>query len=540
MRSRNNDRRLWRAWAATMLAVTMLLTGSLVTQAQPPEPTAEYAVYLPLVAGDGVATSPIDPVPVRFIDDVGRASHAAIGPEGGTLSATAADGTRFELLIPPEALDFTEVITMTPVLRAENLPLSGGLVGAVNLEPAGLDLYAPAVLRIIPLTLAPDLLTIGFAYNGTGEQFHLRPIAPSASAAQLQAAEIAITIEIVSIRPVGTGRGSQADIDQQQAQPAPADPVDAMEQQIVDEVVDPLQQRELDYLYRTFVLPRLQRALNNDQLTDTAIIHFEVWLFWVDKYGMRPHFNDQVTEGKSLIGSIIPRASAAAAERCFSQKRPEEGFRLLRWMRYARKYLGSAQVAAIEAKLAKCLRFELTFHSHITEGGFGNPYGYLYDLEAQVTLRATVGTRATGTGPLVWKEAYWIGRKDACITSVDVVGSTLDAQRSPFGLSMTPVSRTSPAVNMTLRYDPGVPTEQASISCPRTPIIEMDQTTAWSTYFGQIHAVERDVAGYRVTSQVVGAGSFPGWTYTHLTTSGPDGQAVIEDTEIKLVHAPER
>ncbi|HEU5101447.1 MAG TPA: hypothetical protein VFU22_20635 [Roseiflexaceae bacterium] len=113
-----------------------------------------YAVYLPLVVGSA-ATEPGNPAPARFIDDAGRAAHAAIGPEGGTLSAMAADGTRFELVVPAQALDFSEAITMTPVLRAESLPLSGGLIGAVNLEPTGLTFYEPATLRIIPAALAP-------------------------------------------------------------------------------------------------------------------------------------------------------------------------------------------------------------------------------------------------------------------------------------------------------------------------------------------------------------------------------------------------
>ena len=110
-----------------ILAVAIALLGSQITQAQPPAPAAEHTLYLPVITGSA-KSSPVDPVPVRFVDDVSRAAHAAIGPEGGTLKATAADGTRFELEVPAEALDFAEVITMTPVLRAENLPLSGGLI----------------------------------------------------------------------------------------------------------------------------------------------------------------------------------------------------------------------------------------------------------------------------------------------------------------------------------------------------------------------------------------------------------------------------
>src|SRR5262245_7018422 len=217
-----------------MLLLILIAFGANLSgaYAQPRAQEQRYAVYLPVAIGGAAASQPGTPVPVRFVDDAARATHAAIGPEGGTLSATAADGTRFELTVPADALDFTETITMTPVLRAESLPLSGGLVGAVDLEPAGLTFYQPATLKITPAALAPGFKTIGFAYNGTGEQFHLRPLAPGAGNVQIQDEEIDLEVPMPSIRPVGAGRGSQADIDRQQAQTAPADPQDALEQQL--------------------------------------------------------------------------------------------------------------------------------------------------------------------------------------------------------------------------------------------------------------------------------------------------------------------
>ncbi|HET9223686.1 MAG TPA: hypothetical protein VFO07_14335, partial [Roseiflexaceae bacterium] len=208
-----------------------------------------------------------------------------------------------------------------------------------------------------------------------------------------------------------------------------------------------------------------------------------------------------------------------------------------RWMRYARKYLSSAEVAAIQAKLAKCLRFELTFHSLMTETAPG--YGYVYDLEAKLTLRAASGMNATGVGPLEWNEISWIGQQGGCQFVVSADGSTFDAQHLGLGLSITPVSRTSPAVNITLSYNPGTPTEHVTIVCPGGGG-HTSATHAWATYFDQTHDKERINVGYRATAQVVGAGKFTGWTYPRLTTSGPDGHPVVEATEILLVHTPER
>ena len=117
-------------------------------------------------------------------------------------------------------------------------------------------------------------------------------------------------------------------------------------------------------------------------------------------------------------------------------------------------------------------------------------------------------------------------------------GSTFDAQQAPFGLSIAPVSRTSPAVKFALHYSPGAPSEQTAIVCPGVPPTTAE-TQAWKKYFDEMHDYERGGGGYRATAQLVGAGSFTGWVYHH-TTSGPGGQAVIEETRIDIAHTPQR
>lgn len=64
---------------------------------------------LPSLPQDGLS----DPVQVTL--DASRTTTTTIGVEGGTLRATAADGTTYELVIPPDALDFNETISMTPL-----------------------------------------------------------------------------------------------------------------------------------------------------------------------------------------------------------------------------------------------------------------------------------------------------------------------------------------------------------------------------------------------------------------------------------------
>jgi hypothetical protein len=256
----------------------------------------------------------------------------------------------------------------------------------------------------------------------------------------------------------------------------------------------------------------------------------------VKAVGLTETFGAEIAQAKVWLIDALRNRAAASADRCVTQKRPEEGFRLLRWAHYARRLLpGAPLIAEIEAKLAKCLTFKLTFHSVITESSKG--YGYYYELHMATTLRAAGSTRATGSAPLEWVDLHWTAG-GPCQFSMHGDGSTFDTASGRLGFSMTPVSRTSPAVNLALRYDPGVPVEHTTMACPGGGGFSVS-STAWSNYFTKMHDYEQDSTGFRATAQVVGAGSFPGWVY-HLTTSGPSGQAVIEDTEILLVHAPEQ
>jgi hypothetical protein len=113
--------------------------------------TARRALLLGLcavMAACGGSDDPTEALPPKPVLETASATSADITPGGGVLEATAADGTRYRLEIPAGALRDTVRITMTPVTRIDNLPLSGGMVGAVDLQPAGLQLRRSAALRI--------------------------------------------------------------------------------------------------------------------------------------------------------------------------------------------------------------------------------------------------------------------------------------------------------------------------------------------------------------------------------------------------------
>jgi hypothetical protein len=537
---------------AQLVAIGGVALGLSAAYAQPPQPAAGlYNVFLPLVARGGSPTGatptptvpttptvpPLEPLPqVRITFDATRAASAPIGPEGGTLAITATDGTRYTLVVPAEALEFTETITLTPASGVENLPLSGGLAGSVSIEPAGLAFDEPATLTI-ERGAAPDgLFPVGFAFDGSGEQFHFQRLLDAPAP---QAAASKIRQSVATGRRYGAGFGSQADIDRWKAHPHTLDPLDTLDESLAPFISSSDTIPRIKAAFDTTILPALYAAVADTSLADAALASYERWQRHVDTFNLREDFANERATAIVRVLDILAGVTEQAAERCYSQKRAEEGFRLLRMIHYARKLLGNPPpiVGPIQEKLSKCLAFKLTFHTRITESSQG--YGYAYELDATMTLRAEPGTstRAVGTTQLKWQELKWTGGGPCGFSTVGE-SSTFDAQKKPFGLDMTPVSRTSPAVNLTLRYDPGAPKEDVTMSCPGTNPINW-HTTAWFEYFDELHMSEYEGSGYRVSSQVVNASSFPGWTY-HQTTSGPSGQAVVEDTTISIEHTPTR
>lgn len=131
-----------------------------------------------------LAPPPIDlsSVPASVHVEPQRGSASWIGPAGGTLSAVAGDGTTYRLEIPENAVPDATPISMTPISSVDELGLSGGLAGAVYLQPTGLQLAVPATLRITTSRAAPEGTRLaGLAVPHDGAAAELIPAASSGS-----------------------------------------------------------------------------------------------------------------------------------------------------------------------------------------------------------------------------------------------------------------------------------------------------------------------------------------------------------------------
>lgn len=125
-------------------------------------------------SGCGGKSDPAAPPGARVTVESSRQATRSIGPDGGVLTTTSTSGVTFTLEIPAFALPADVEISMTPVAAIADLPWSGGLAAAVQLEPSGLTLIRPAMLTVA--NAAPPGVgqqMVGFNYEGDAAAFEL-------------------------------------------------------------------------------------------------------------------------------------------------------------------------------------------------------------------------------------------------------------------------------------------------------------------------------------------------------------------------------
>jgi hypothetical protein len=123
-------------------------------------------------SGSGNAVQPAPTAAVRL--DSAAAVTRTIGPAGGTLAATATDGSVHTLTVPPRALRRDTAITLTPIASIADLPAGVSLAGGTHLVPEGQKFDTPVTLELV-LAAAPAGAPVPFSYAGDLQQRHLYP-----------------------------------------------------------------------------------------------------------------------------------------------------------------------------------------------------------------------------------------------------------------------------------------------------------------------------------------------------------------------------
>jgi hypothetical protein len=249
-----------------------------------------------------------------------------IGAEGGSISLTDAKGVVYKLDIPAGALTDQTEIKLTAVNKIGGWPLDGEMLGGVKIEPERLQLNDVAKLSItLPNGLPSDKLsTFGYAFSGSGQEFHLQPASrqnrttglvpvPSdnvylASFAQ-QANPAEIIQTVLEFYGIGVGQGSAASAGNLVQNNAPSDAGAAMDQKqaaALAEVDDLAPLPKVGDVAASISSSAIQsQIINADDCGSikSAIISFQKWR-GSSEYNLS-QFPDQVKNSDKAIIDIL-------------------------------------------------------------------------------------------------------------------------------------------------------------------------------------------------------------------------------------------
>jgi hypothetical protein len=529
-------------WAViTILLATTALMNYPVTVGQsavrPPSPVGGARSSLSTADDSG-------PLSITPALDGDRAASATITSDGGTLTATAANGTIFTLAIPPGALVDTETITMVPAGSIPDLPLSGGLAGggAVQLGPDGLILLKAATLVIQPSSPLSIDQQSPFAWHASGEDFHLFPLTLDPAT---------LTMELIHFSGYGAGSGTSGDRAAARAHSS-ASEQSQLEQQVQKSAEDARQklsqnptkkqQKKAEKKYKNDV------ANYYEDLFESLLESLKQDLSPLNEAGLRCRLSHLLESLKdlhekghlgleNLVVDLAPTVTKAvqtlvdkASERCADDIR--EVANLLGLAKFAER-LGAADSAlsgvSSIAKTArdaviKCARLTLYFFSRVNFSaptGTGPPFTIGIVLAARngdagsVHLTPTIDTDGTikfkGQAPLKHEDPA-LSVPDCSSNLSGSAESTLNVISFEFTLKMREVNCDSPDANWPSDFkaviDVGEPYEHIVAQCPNGVGASVQGDVWRAQFYCRYQAVAQSGSQFTITDwDLVGTGS---------------------------------
>ncbi len=331
-------------------------------EAPTPTPTATPT---PGPGEDPAVPPPVgNPIDVSPVLDTSRGVTALISAaDGGTLTATAANGDRFELTVPPGGLFEDAELTLTPVSALEGKPFAAE-ASAVDIQPHGLQLGAPAMLRITPATAIPVAEQFTFAAREAGKDFHA--YAPTLDTS-------VIDLPLLHFSTYGTASVGDAEADAITG--LPKDALAQYEKAVAEEILrvkregDSIAESELGAIMRDYyakiVRPRMLAAQSDDTLANLAVLTYLAWSRQVQLAGISDQLADLDDEGRREIPLIMDYAYDVAFVRCMDGELAY-AHAMIQMARGAQ--LAGATIAAdAMSRFRQCARFELDYEADLHE-----------------------------------------------------------------------------------------------------------------------------------------------------------------------------
>jgi hypothetical protein len=465
---------------------------------------------------DTLVGAPANPLNLEIVLDDSHAVSALMTANGGTLTATGADGTEYSLEVPEGALDLPVQIRMIPAASVGGLPFGQGSTVAIQLEPEGLRFSDVAILSIETPAAIPLDQQVFFGYGGEGAEFQFVP-------AIMDSPDLKIPITHFS--GYGVSKGFAADLEpvrQRLGGDAEARLLgilaaelgrERQRQMLPGSGGEPLDMQKLSEwaaktYYREVLKPRLDAAGESCAAGRLAMQS----LLGIERQLQLLFGNNQQDVLRALLGEsalsaaldMMPRVGSVCLQEEYQLCRDEHIIHrilpVLLGIERQRQLLGEAvpkmdQVMAEGADLArKCLRFELVFESQASmniEGG-ETTSEVASTIPITLTLGPTLFPVLSGEAPLV-NTRLEIKSPGCDLTGIrgggtfSVTGLQWDVSYDPPQEALGHVS------NIRVNYDPGDTSESYKGICTAGEIsgeVAVSMEGFWTGMYDMAHLNE--------------------------------------------------
>jgi hypothetical protein len=451
-------------------------------------------------AGAGDISEALDPntepVTATTTVDTSRAVSALIGPGGGTLTATGADGSRYVLEVPADALVFETEITMTPIQSMEGLPLENGLAAGVQLEPEGISFFDFVTLTIEPAEVIPveQQLPIGSSGDIGALYLPLIDLDPNA-----------IRLRLTHFSSAGLSKGLLSDLEpvrQRLGGDVEARVNSLMAAEIAwarqhgQEGPDLDAVTHLQKVFREHVLdPRMKAA---GESCAAARLAMET----VAAYGRFRQLYALSDDSEELFGQLIPPYARTCIQEEYELCRDEHiVHRILPVISHMEQLRHRTALTAETDQImahaqdlaAKCLRFELEFESTArmeSEGTYNES-----EVESKIEIQYEPGSEpptVSGSSALV-NTSYEVSNPAGgpCKTTGNRGGGTFEVTQLGFKVVRDGKDdRVGRVDDVLLAYAPGISTETITATCPGRPALTTPPASIWSNIYMAAHTSE--------------------------------------------------
>jgi hypothetical protein len=356
---------------------------------------------------------------------------------------------------------------MTPVESISELPVTGGLVAAVDLQPSGLQFWDPAILTIDPpADIPPEDQTAFLISEG---EFVPHPLV-------LTSEEIQLPLTHFSAPGLGNGPPTNT--------PAPSSPQNSYAARIAailgaeraaallgqpgdPDFLDKIAEIMGDYFHQS-ILPDLIRAQSDCDVAATAIPEALGFARQAALLGMDSRFEEEIDAAMESIEDALVNCRDEAFERCVQDHDLTAIADILSFSRSLGLLFGHDSTVAYEM-IDKCARFEIDFESWfcVDDLGANCPTGIDYSFRA-VDVPFAPGilpsSQPLGGSQMEMFRNEW-GPALGCQGSATSTGSFFQVLSGGPSMNSIQTNLPQPAPEITIVINPGIPLENLSLHC---------------------------------------------------------------------------